>query len=708
MLKKTNKFIALILMFMLVSGLLLHSCKKDDTSDEVELLSWGPSPALRGGEMKFIGHNLQKVTSIILPQDIEISTFNTSTSELITLTVPEETVDGYVLLRTTDGDLYPKTMLVIAEPITIDTIIPASVRPGDTVSIQGDYFNLVNEVIFAEKKSVTEFKSHTKTEIQLAVPVDAQTGIITLSNGDTIPLLVESDMELVVIAPAVTSMTPNPVKPGTNLTITGTDLDLTTEIEFSVAKKVSSFESISATQIVVEVPLNASAGTVSMIPASGILVVAPEELAMIDPVITNISPDPAKTGQDITVTGTNLDLVSSVTFGGGSEGTIVSSSATELTVTIPADAQEDVVTFNTDGGVSVESDAISLVLPTISDITPTDFFTKDTITITGTDLDVVDFVRFTGDAEGEVLSGGTETEIDVKVPSGSLSGTIVLVTTNGSEVVSSQSLTITPTLAPVITNMPSESAPGEMLTIKGHYMNTFTEVIFPVDVTATMFGLKNDTIMEVYVPLEVAQGTGNITFITDEGEIVLSPEITFVGVDPVVDPDLLIFDFDGKNPGWGDGGVIENDPLLSVDGTNYLRVNLDDQNSWIALAANNSESGNATFESVGTSISSYVVKFDINILDPIPSGNSSRIRFRFQSDDRDCWYNYQPWDEKDYKTPNWITVTIPLADFRDGDGAGTNPIVDMAACIKEWGLNWDGGPADINLCIDNYRFELIE
>ncbi len=702
-----NKITAFISLLILVTGLMLNSCKKDE-SDAVELLSWGPSPALRGGELKFIGNNLNKVNTIVLPDNIEITSFTTYTSELITLTVPEETVDGYVLLRTSDGDIYPKTMLVISEPITIDTIVPSSVRPGDIISIQGDYFNLVNEVIFTDKVSVTEFVSHTKTEIEVAVPLKAQTGVITLSNGDTIPLTVESDMELIVAAPAVTSMTPNPVKPGTNLTITGTDLDLTTQIEFSITKKVISFESISATQIVVEVPINAVAGPVSMIPASGILVAAPEELTMIDPAITGISPDPAKTGQDITVTGTNLDLVNTVTFGGGSEGSIVSGSTTELTVTVPEDALEDVVTFTTVAGVSVVSDdAISLVLPTITDITPLSLLTKEDITITGTDLDIVAAVRFTGDKEAQV-SGGTDTEITATVPAGSLSGAVTLITTNSSEVVSTQLLTITPALAPEITDMPSVASPGQMIAIKGYNMDVFTEVIFPVDLYATMFGLKNDTILQVYVPLAVQQGPGTIIFITDEGEYVESPEITFVTVDPVVDPDLIIFDFDTKNPGWNNGGTIENDPTLSLDGSNYLRVNLVNQDGWITFAAQNSDGGTMPGDIVGTNVSSYVVKVDIRIIDPIPAG---RIRFRFQSEtEGDFWYHYQPWVEsgEPYKTPNWMTVTIPLTDFHDADGAGTGVMNDMSTFTQEWGINWDGGPADINLCIDNYRFELIE
>src|SRR5699024_6293205 len=147
----------LMLLCLLISGVALTACNNDDEdpSNMIQLKSFGPSPALRGGELKFIGTNLDEVTSIVLPGNVEITSFKSKSSELIVIEVPEETVEGVVVLKTPDGDIASKTILGISEPITIASITPEKVRPGDKVTIKGTYLNLIKEVIFSNKKVVT-------------------------------------------------------------------------------------------------------------------------------------------------------------------------------------------------------------------------------------------------------------------------------------------------------------------------------------------------------------------------------------------------------------------------------------------------------------------------------------------------------------------------------------------------------------------------
>ena len=597
-------------------------------------LSWGPSPALRGGDLKFIGENLDKVTAVLLPDSlegggtgtVEVNTFKTKTSALLVIAVPEEADAGVVVLKTPQGDIFTKTMLGISEPISIDTIYPASVRPGAMITIEGTFLNLIKSVIFSTNKVDTIFVSQTKTKIEVIVPADAQTGIVTLSNGATEPILVESSGELNVILPAVSGMTPNPVKAGDQLTIAGTDLDLAAEIVFGGSKKVSTFTSQSATQIVVTLPADARDGKIKLIPASGVEVESADELVMAVPTLTQVTPNPAKTGSNITVKGTNLDLVTSVVFGSAKTGEIqTGGTAAQIIVKVPVDATPDVVTFNTAANKSVVTSAVlNLVKPAITNITPLTLLTKESITITGSNLDIVDTVKFNGNRAVQA-SGATATQLIVTVPAGSKSGTITLIATNGDQVISTQSLILTPANAPEITSMPNSAAPGSMLTIKGTGLDLFSEVVFPGNIKATMFGLKLDTLLQVYIPATVEQGEGYITFITNEGEEIQSPAITLIGIEPVADPTLMINGFDETGhdltwDNWDSNVELGNDPSISISGK-YLHGTNATLSSWKWIWGCNHDA----LPKVSVTTADHEFKMDINITKPISSTDGYKL-----------------------------------------------------------------------------------
>jgi hypothetical protein len=707
--KYINYALVATLVFALSAGMLFNACEKDEKSDKIVLLSWGPSPALRGGDLKFIGENLDRVTAVWLPDSlegggigtIEITTFKTKTPELLVITVPEETDAGVVVLKTPQGDIIPKTMLGISEPITIDTIYPLTIRPGNLVTIEGDYLYLIKQVIFSTNKVVTEFVSHSKTKIELNVPADAQTGIVTLSNGAEIPILVESAFPLEVVLPGATGMSPNPVKAGSQLTITGTDLDLTNEIIFGGNKKVSAFVSKTATQIVVVVPADAQDGKIKLVPLSGVEVESAADLIMVVPTITNITPNPAKTGANITIQGTNLDLVTSVVFGGNTTGEIqTGGSATAITVKVPSNAIAGAVTLNTAANKSVvSSSALNLVKPAITNIDPLTLLTKESVTITGTNLDIVDTVIFAGN-KAVKITGASETEIVVTVPAGSKSGTITLVATNGERVVSTQSLTISPAEAPNITDMPSSAAPGSIINIRGTLLNLFSEVIFPGNIKATMFGIKTDTLLQVYIPLNVTQGTGRITFITIEGEEIQSPEISILGVEPVADPTLIINNFDETGhdltwDNWGSNVELGNDPAIGFSGK-YLHGTNTNLSGWSWIWGCNHDQ----LPKISVTKTDHVFKMDISITKPISSTSGS---INFQMEFAGTRIDLGPLGFRNpdgsYSTPGWVTVTWDLSTF--------SALPDVIPASGEWGMNLSSGTGlDISgLYIDNIRFE---
>ncbi len=338
-----------LLTFMAIS---ITACKKtEEASGNVSLLSFGPTGAKHGDTLLFIGKNLNKVTSIQFSGTaavIEQKSFITHSQELIKLIVPITAEKGLVTLKTADGDIVSKTIFNL-NVLTSVTAITAQARPGENITITGNYLNWVKSIRFARDKLVTDFVSKSITQIVVKVPADAETGPLVLSYGGTDSAEVQTKDTLKVTLPVVTSVSPNPIKHQTNLTITGTNLDLAKKIVFSgVSTPVTTFESQSATQIVVKVPAAAQTGKVTLVAASGVNSVSSMDVQVLLPSVTTIAPNPVLPLDNITITGTNLDLVTGVSFTGivNAVTAFVSQTSNQIVVKVPTGTLKGKITLS--------------------------------------------------------------------------------------------------------------------------------------------------------------------------------------------------------------------------------------------------------------------------------------------------------------------------------------------------------------------------
>jgi hypothetical protein len=282
---KYNIRLLWLMAIVLSISLVTSSCQKDDSNGNngmVELLSFGPSGVKLGDQIVFIGKNLDKVTTIVLKGDsVQSSSFISQNSDNIVIIVPQKTERGNVTLRTSQGNIVSKTVLDLLVPVTITSITP-TVRPGDNITITGNYLNWVSEVWFTKDLVVRTFVSKSLTQLVVKVPMEAQSGPLVINTSGTKPLSLTSDKDLNVILPAVVSIAPIPVDRGANLTITGTNLDLTKEVWVKGSTTaVTSFVSKTQTQLVFKVPATATKGVITLVAYSGVSVDSPMKMMIV-------------------------------------------------------------------------------------------------------------------------------------------------------------------------------------------------------------------------------------------------------------------------------------------------------------------------------------------------------------------------------------------------------------------------------------------
>jgi hypothetical protein len=136
-----------------------------------------------------------------------------------------------------------------------------------------------------------------------------------------------------VILPLITGLSPNPQSMQTILPLQVQILILPKSNIQRGFHTVTTFVSQSATQLVVKIPGATTKGKVTLEAASGVQTVSGMDLDVVLPSVTTISPSPVDPLANVTITGTNIDLVSSVTFNNAAAVTsFVSQTATQMVV----------------------------------------------------------------------------------------------------------------------------------------------------------------------------------------------------------------------------------------------------------------------------------------------------------------------------------------------------------------------------------------
>ncbi len=599
-------------------SLSLSSCSDDnddyDTNQYkggVSLNSFGPSPVARGGELRFLGSGMNRITSVTIPGCEPISQIEVIDEGEIRVTVPQTAEPGYLTLSYSGGTITTKTMLTYTEPISIDGFSPARIKPGNELTISGEYLNLINEVCFAfETDSVNvfadDFTAHSRKEIKLIVPEEAVSGIIIISDAAAVPNTLKSEDELEVILPSVSApLDLTDVKGGTVVTIAGDDLDLVRRVELPSGEEVDFEYDADASTISFTLPDDVTDGAIVAIPASGVKV-AVANIGVVVP--TELEAQPAeglRAGDALVIKGVNIDQVTTVLFPGMEDAVEPTAiSATQLTVTVPAEAQSGDLVLNLRSGKTV-SLAIATAKPEEIAFTPDAVAANAEFKITGKNLDLVTSITFTGDVEVAV-ENPSATEITVTAPATAQTGNLVLHMANGESVETPQLTILLPECAYVESVATEEPMAGELLVLNIANADKLTDV--KVNGTSVQY-ISNNNVLYVALPSSCGAGTV-VTLISSNGEISYTYDVT-----PATHVEIVAYDEGPVDMGnWEGNFRIYKDKLDGVPAGAIMTIHVAPYGDYSQLQLNDANWSSLAFLNFGPDDTTIEVELTAEIL----------------------------------------------------------------------------------------------
>jgi len=379
------------------------------------------------------------------------------------------------------------------------------------------------------------------------IPVGAADVVVTWDNQTT----ASSSVAIVAQPPTIDGLSDQSGKAGDVITIYGSQLTDITSITFDGdgsfgpvnvdLADVNYVANPDGSSITVAVPNDATSGTITVTTFSG-FVVSDDTFDIIPiPSIDSLSATSAIPGDVITIYGTNLDSILSVTFNGNEAdltdfNTVIADDGSSISVTVPDTATTGYITVITSGGTATSTDIFNLASgPEISSLGSLMGRSGATISINGANLGGLQSVSFDGDEDNLPVLADltnprtviTNSQVTVVVPDGVTSGTITLTTAGG--VVTSEDV-YEIVAGPVLTWMSATSLkPGSTLVMRGTGL-AWAKVRIR-GVLASTTESPTDTQIKVTVP---QLGPGRTTLVITTPGGALTRQITISTPAPII------------------------------------------------------------------------------------------------------------------------------------------------------------------------------
>ncbi len=360
------------------------------------------------------GENFTGATSVKIGL-VAVTSFTVVDDETITFTLPPTAITGKLSVTTPSGIGTSVANLVVILPPTISGFLPASGAVGTVVTVSGTNLDSVTAGTLNVSTDVGVITHLTAASVRFTVPDPATTGKIALTN----PAGTATSLADFKVSPKITSFEPASARRLVDtVTIHGKNFTGATAVRVG-AVAAAGYSVDDDSTITFTVGATAVTGKISVTTPSGTATSVANLVVILPPTITGFTPASGPVGTLVTVSGTNLDSVTSATVNGTGVGVI-----THLTASSATSAGTFTIPF------------------LITSFTPGNGPPGTVVTINGSGLSAVTLVEFNGSPA--IPTSVTPTQVIAAVPSQATSGPIRVITATGSSATSVNSFSITP------------------------------------------------------------------------------------------------------------------------------------------------------------------------------------------------------------------------------------------------------------------------
>ncbi|MFL5910879.1 MAG: IPT/TIG domain-containing protein [Gaiellaceae bacterium] len=309
--------------------------------------------------------------------------------------------------------------------------------------------------------------------------------------------------------PAINNVIPGTAHAGETVTVNGTGFFGVTAVKFNGVSATFGSVAANGTSLHATIPAAATDGPVTVTTTAG--GTSPEsDVFFVLPSITSFTPGSGIAGSSLTISGSGFGTLNGVTFtaDGDANGTVTSSSATQIVLQVPANAKAGPITVHTHGGTTtVTSIASFSPLPSIAGFAQPAYKPGQVATVNG--------ANFTANGSVSVTVNGvtacsacsaTATTVSFTVPN-TVTGMVTVTNGDGSATSSSPLL-----IVPRIDSVRGTASPGSHVLLTGAAFMGTTSVAFGNNTEhATFLVGAGGTTLDVIVPANATTGKIGVT-----------------------------------------------------------------------------------------------------------------------------------------------------------------------------------------------------